>query len=442
MCSILFSTKKHDKDKIEQANKILQLRGPDHTTVLEVRGHTYVHNLLSITGTFTKQPYISDDIYLIYNGEIYNYKEFGDYSSDGECIIPLYKEYGPDFVKHLDGEFAIVLVDYSKNIVVISADPFKTKPLFLAREGNNIAACTYRTPLEILGYKGVKKAQPNMYYVIDLSTMKTEYSQLTEYDLNQHKDSYEDWLHAFQRSIEKRVQNTNKNFFLGLSSGYDSGIILSELQRLHIPSFTYSLLGTENEEVIRARLSQNPDFIKSFLRHKSDTEYAESHRWIVQNTEPFNYTIKSSTSNYVENGLLVDDWGSNNFATICKMAREQNCRICFSGTGADEIISDYGFNGTKIYNHSNFGGKFPADLKTIFPWASFYESTMESYIAKEEYVGGSFGIEMRYPFLDPKVVQEFLWLTPELKNKEYKAPIDYYFNKYNISYAKGEKKGF
>jgi len=33
---------------------------------------------------------------------------------------------------------------------------------------------------------------------------------------------------------------------------------------------------------------------------------------------------------------------------------------------------------------------------------------MESYLAKEEYVGGAYGIESRYPFLDKKVVQEFL----------------------------------
>ena len=93
-------------------------------------------------------------------------------------------------------------------------------------------------------------------------------------------------------------------------------------------------------------------------------------------------------------------------------------------------------------NHSNFGGKFPEDLKTIFPWASFYGSTLESYLAKEEYVGGSFGIEMRYPFLDKDVVQEFLWLHHSLKNQEYKAPIDYYFKQNNFPFAKQEKRGF
>ena len=83
------------------------------------------------------------------------------------------------------------------------------------------------------------------------------------------------------------------------------------------------------------------------------------------------------------------------------------------------LFSDYGFGGVpRSIQHSNFGGLFPDDLTTIFPWASFYGSSQETYIAKEEHVAGSFGIETRYPYLDKYVVQEFLSLTPELKNSK------------------------
>ena len=51
---------------------------------------------------------------------------------------------------------------------------------------------------------------------------------------------------------------------------------------------------------------------------------------------------------------------------------------------------------------------------------------------KEEIIGGSHGIEQRYPFLDKEVVQEFLWLKPELKNKYFAFKLiilyNYYFN--------------
>ena len=127
---------------------------------------------------------------------------------------------------------------------------------------------------------------------------------------------------------------------------------------------------------------------------------------------------------------------------ICDMANEEGLKVNLSGSGADEITSDYGHNGKKYFAHSNFGGKFPNDLSTIFPWNSFYESSQSSYIAKEEYAGGSYGIETRYPFLDKAVVQEFLWLKPELKNSVYKAPINNYLRSEEYPFELNKKRGF
>jgi len=442
MCSILFSTK--PPTDIEDLNYYLKFRGPDYTESKIINDNLFIHNLLSITGEFTPQPYQDDNIVLIYNGEIYNYKEFGNYKSDGECLIPLYKQYGSNFIKKLDGEFAICLVDFNTNQAVISSDIFRTKPLFLAIDNDNVGCASYKTPLEKLGYKNIEKIKYNTIYTICLKTNQIlKQETIYEFDLKQHKTSYDDWVVAFENSIKKRIKNTNKNIFIGLSSGYDSGLIFSELTKNKHHFFSFSLMGSENEQIVFNRISlKNPE-AECYTLDKNPQDYNDSHYLINQNTEPFYYTIYSSTSNYNEfNTLLINDAGSNNFATICRAAKTFDCKICLSGTGADEIISDYGFGGNKIYAHSNFGGKFPENLETVFPWASFYGSTLESYIAKEEYVGGSFGIEMRYPFLDKDLVQEFLWLHQDLKNKEYKAPIDYYFNKNNFPYAKHEKRGF
>jgi asparagine synthase (glutamine-hydrolysing) len=443
MCSILFSNKKQSID-VDKINYYLKFRGPDHTEVKKINNSLFLHNLLSITGEFSPQPYEKDNIVLIYNGEIYNYKDFGEYNSDGECLIPLYQEHGSEFVKKLDGEFAICLVDFNKNIAIVATDIFKTKPLFFSVNNDGVGCSSYKTPLEQLGYSNIKKAKPNTIYTISLtenSIIKEE--TVYEFDLNQHKTNYDDWINAFSEAIRKRMANTNKNVFIGLSSGYDSGIIYNELLKQNQKFFSYTLKGSENERVLEERFRLRNNNVKCLSMDKNEQDYNESHQIIKQNTESFLYTIRSGSSDYNEfNTLLINDFGSNNFATICRAAKENDCKICLSGTGADEIISDYGFNGNKMYQHSTFGGKFPSDLKTIFPWPSFYGSTLESYIAKEEYVGGSFGIEMRYPFLDKNVVQEFLWLHEDLKNKEYKAPIDYYFNKEGFPYAKNEKKGF
>src|SRR4029079_9979105 len=117
-------------------------------------------------------------------------------------------------------------------------------------------------------------------------------------------------------------------------------------------------------------------------------------------------------------------------------------RIYLSGQGADEIFADYGFGGSAFYPHSNFGGRFPEDLSSIFPWPSFFGSTQASYLMKEEYVAGAYGIEARYPFLDKFLVQEFLSLRPELKNWKYKSALRHYLDINGYPCAFDRKFGF
>jgi asparagine synthetase B (glutamine-hydrolysing) len=164
--------------------------------------------------------------------------------------------------------------------------------------------------------------------------------------------------------------------------------------------------------------------------------------FVKSNLDDFRWTISSSSSSYNEfNTDVKEEGGSHKFAFICDSAAKDGYKVILSGQGPDEIYSDYGFQGKKIYEHSNFGGLFPENLSEIFPWNSFFGSSMESYIAKEEYVGGAYGIEVRYPFLDKNVVQEFLWLDHTLKNADYKSPIKFYFDTVNYPYAV-EKRGF
>lgn len=61
---------------------------------------------------------------------------------------------------------------------------------------------------------------------------------------------------------------------------------------------------------------------------------------------------------------------------------------------------------------------------------------------KEELTGGAHGIETRYPFLDPRVVQEYLWLSRDLKNSEYKKPVADFLRRYNFPNLWGAKRGF
>ena len=82
----------------------------------------YLHFLLHLTGSKTLQPLIdeTEDIVIIFNGEIYNYKEIlNDAKSDIYSIMYLYKKYGLDFTKYLDGEFTIVIFDFKQNLLLL-----------------------------------------------------------------------------------------------------------------------------------------------------------------------------------------------------------------------------------------------------------------------------------------------------------------------------------
>jgi asparagine synthetase B (glutamine-hydrolysing) len=287
----------------------------------------------------------------------------------------------------------------------------------------------------------VCKFEPNTRIQIDLATMKVESKNTVfDFDLGQYNDSFYNWNIAFENSIRKRTQDIREHIFMGLSSGYDSGVIACEMMKQKVPIKYYSVLGSENKRVLNERyqLLNNVEQINITPQLRQDAV-----NYIKWNTEEFKYTISSSSSDYNEFWLsLTDDNGSGGLSVVCSHAKRDNRRIFISGSGADEIFSDYGFNGVKKYKHSNFGGFFPEKLETIFPWNSFYGSSQESYLAKDEYVAGSYGIEGRFPFLDKYVVQEFLWLRPELKNKNYKSVLYNYLQENNFPFQENEKIGF
>jgi len=443
MCSFIFSSKEPTSD----SNHLMVRRGPDTTNLIEVGGYYFMHNLLSITGKFTPQPFVDEEreVVVVYNGEIYNAH---GYDSDGKIIIPRYFQYGFRMPKHLDGEFAVCLVDYKNQKILLSTDVFATKPLWWCVEDGEIGVATYESALLELGFKQPKKIPANTRMLIGFDQNTRQYmieetGSLFTFDLNQTKDSFDDWNEAFANSIRKRTENCREKIFIGLSSGYDSGSIACELRNQDVPHTAYTLTGTENLEVLNAR----HDLFRGDSTHKVYTlpehERGSIVNYIAKNVEPFKNTIHSSSSDYDEYHMdIVDDHGGGSLAYVCDHALRDGNKVYLSGSGADEIFSDYGFGGVKKYQHSNFGGLFPDDLETIFPWASFYGSSQETYIAKEEHVAGSFGIETRYPYLDKYVVQEFLSLTPELKNSKYKSVLFNYLTQNNYPFCENEKIGF
>lgn len=387
-------------------NEKIQKRGQDLTTHHSLYGFNFIHNLLSVTGEFTPQPFIDGHIVCLYNGEIYNQPFV---KSDGEVLIPLYKKYGDDFPKHLDGEFAIALYDFKEGKVIFANDPFGSKPLYI----NGVECGSYRS-----GVSG-EKLNPNTIRIVSIQTEEYYEKENYHWDFdNQHKTSYDDWIKAFEGAIKKRAKD---GCFLGLSSGYDSGAIACEMLKQGIKFKAYSFLGQENQSVLEARRKLIPEF-EWFTPKRYDLPI-DNERYTI-----FYKGIQTDMR-------AMDDGGIFGVATICDLAKQEGRKVNMSGQGSDEILSDYAL----FPDQSEFKGRFPEKLTK---WRNFDKGCQESYLMKEEFAAGAFNIETRYPFLDKQLVQEFLWLSIELKNRTYKAPLEEYLRRNKFPFEPNSKRGF
>ena len=418
---------------IDLINKLCRKRGPDKTTIINKNNITFIHNLLHITGEKTIQPFVDNNIVCLFNGEIYNYLEFDNtYKSDGLCLIPLYKKYGINFTQYLDGEFAICLIDFDKDYLLISSDIFSTKPIFYSFDNNYFMVSSLNDCLHKAEFNNIKKLEANTTIIFNLKNYEIINKIIIyNFDLNQHKNNYDDWNKAFEEAILKRTKYNN--FYVGLSSGSDSGAICCVLNKYKINYHTYTIIGSENKNIINERIKINDTSNNVFeLNEKNKIIHFN---FIKNNCDDFSKKINKNMYS------VKKDKASIGCSYISESA-SNHYKINISGQGADEILSDYGFNGKKIKSHSNFGGKFPENLSKIFPWSSVFGGIGECLLMKEELISGSYGIENRYPFLDKYVVQEFLWLHYNLKNNNYKAPLFNYLTSNIYPFKKNKKIGF
>jgi len=131
------------RDRLVPMSARLIHRGPDSDGKFELPHVALGIRRLSIIDLATgDQPLFNEtaDIALVFNGEIYNYRELRAQllgrghcfktNSDGEVVAHLYEEAGPDFVSALNGMFAIALWDERQKRLVLARDRAGEKPLF------------------------------------------------------------------------------------------------------------------------------------------------------------------------------------------------------------------------------------------------------------------------------------------------------------------------
>ena len=117
------------------------------------------------------------------------------------------------------------------------------------------------------------------------------------------------------------------------------------------------------------------------LLQLSGSRFAREERWLAQRCEKYAYEMEARRGE-----LACSDEGAVGVSVVLGRVRRRGGLIYLSGSGSDEIISDYARDGRRIYPHSCFGGRWPADLAPIFPWCSFYGGSQRAFLMKEELV--------------------------------------------------------
>jgi len=138
--------------RIDAALGSIRHRGPDGNGKCVVPHGVFGHARLSIIdlSDAARQPMPSSDgrVMLVFNGEIYNYRELYDLHlqddgtvnphSDTSVLLGMYLRYGEGMLAHLNGMFAFAIWDARDRSVLLARDRFGEKPLYFSIDGNTL----------------------------------------------------------------------------------------------------------------------------------------------------------------------------------------------------------------------------------------------------------------------------------------------------------------
>jgi len=159
MCGI-HGIYRFDGQRVEPAHltamgNVTQHRGPDDEGQhIDGRCGIAMRRLSIIDLAGGHQPLSNEDgtIWLVCNGEIYNYRELRaelqakgvrfKTGSDSEVLLHLYAVEGDEFIHRLNGMFDFALWDARRQRLLIGRDKLGVKPLYVMQDGQRLAFAT------------------------------------------------------------------------------------------------------------------------------------------------------------------------------------------------------------------------------------------------------------------------------------------------------------
>jgi asparagine synthase (glutamine-hydrolysing) len=431
MCGILLTIRHKD---IPEIFDTISHRGIEKT-VIELDPVALCHHRLPIQtsdGDEWNQPIeVSNGIYLMFNGEIFNYDR-DRFSSDVEYLRDLFSTYKGSnlefftsvYLPHIqtwDGFWAIVIYNSNNGDIISFTDPLGKKPLYRNELGEICSEmkglltaqsklddhfistvrkwgynCDNRTP-----YKNIKRILPNNIYHYNIAEPMFEkvfYKYYRTWESPIKKligASYEDhmeWLwNKMIESVKARLVSKNYPISLLVSGGLDSSIIASVLKNIEADVTWFSIENGESEYV--NELSNYLGVNVNFLDYSMDNTILEK-IYLEWNESP------------IDLGSVIPQY--HLFEAIKKYS---GYRIVLSGDGADELFGGY----QRIHDYDS-------QQSDIFDELSYY------HLPRLDKMSMAHTLELRNPFLNLEIVRFAMHLPLDWRKdkkilKETFAPI-------------------
>ena len=374
--------KEHYESVLQAMAERLRHRGPDDAGrwLSEHGGLSHARlSIIDLAGGH--QPMVKSGsgqtFAIVYNGELYNTDELRQElmaagysfqtSSDTEVILAGYMEYGPDFVKRLNGIFAFAIMDTALNRLCLFRDRAGVKPLFYTIRGEELI---FSSELKgILAYPGVKAQldRRGLNEVFSVGPARTygcgvlkdmeellpgHYLICTPDGIRQqsywklvsrpHEDSYERTIEKTSFLVEDSVRRqmvSDVPICTFLSGGVDSSrvsaICAKELKKQGKRLTTFSFDFVDNDKFFRANSfqpSQDRPYVDQMVKFlDSDHHYLECGN-LTQADRLFDSVLAHDLP-------AMGDIDSS-MLQFCSMVKEHN-KVALTGECADEIFGGY-----------------------------------------------------------------------------------------------------
>jgi asparagine synthase (glutamine-hydrolysing) len=376
MCGItgifdIFSKRKIEHELLVKMSDTIVHRGPDESGFWMNENVGFGFRRLSIVDLkHGHQPFFNHDksIVSICNGEIFNFRQLRedlekkDYSFKTECdvevIIPLYMEYGHEFVKKLNGQFAIALYDINRKVLFLYRDHVGIAPLFFSCIDNTLIfgseiKSILQHPLvnpevdfkgldQIISFpgmvspttmfKGISALKPGHYAVIDNKGIDVKEYWDLDYPYATTTTNREDYYiekldEALKESVRLRLMaDVPIGFYLsgGLDSSLIGGIIhsLSPQQTRH----SFSIGFTDHEHDERSYQTMLSKHVNS------------KHHEVVFDWEQVSTKLRDAI--YFAESPLKETYNTCSMA-LSHLAHSHGVKVILTGEGADELFAGY-----------------------------------------------------------------------------------------------------